>query len=144
MEDFEELFEAFTLFDKDYNGAINSKELGIVMQSISLNPTENELSEIISEAETTKENSIDFPEFLAFLSRKTILNKGNEKELLRAFEVFSNGENGKHDMIDTQSMMKVLKDLGEPADFDEIDELIRTADVNGDHKISFDGKLNLF
>ena len=79
MEDLEELFEAFSLFDKDYNGLITNKELGIVMRSISLNPTENEINEMISEVETSQKNlkqnehnpnnenkpsdTIDFPEF---------------------------------------------------------------------------------
>ena len=93
MEDLEELFEAFSLFDKDYNGMITNKELGIVMQSISLNPTENELNEMINEAETTNDKSIDFPEFLAFLSRKTIVDDKNDSELKRAFELFCNEEN---------------------------------------------------
>ncbi len=135
MEDLEELFEAFTLFDKDYNGAISSKELGIVMQSISLNPTENELNDMINEAETTEENSIDFPEFLAFLSRKSILDKENRSELKQAFKVFCNED----DMIDSQSMKKVLTELGEIVNFKDIDELIRKADVDGDGKISFEG-----
>ena len=137
MEDLEELFEAFSLFDKDYNGMITNKELGIVMQSISLNPTENELNEMINEAETTNDKSIDFPEFLAFLSRKTIVDDKNDSELKRAFELFCNEEN----YIDARSMTKLLKELGEPVDEKEIEKLIREADLDGDNKISQEGKI---
>lgn len=111
---------------------ITNKELGIVMQSISLNPTENELNEMINEAETTNDKSIDFPEFLAFLSRKTIVDDKNDSELKRAFELFCNEEN----YIDARSMTKLLKELGEPVDEKEIEKLIREADLDGDNKIS--------
>lgn len=137
MDDLEELFEAFSLFDKDYNGVMTSKELGIVMQSISLNPTETEITDMINEAETSKENSIDFPEFLAFLSRKTIVDETNSAELYKAFELFCNQEK-EENYIDADSFMNVLEELGEPHTRKEIEKLIKEADVTGDGKIRFD------
>ena len=41
--------EAFSLLDKDGDGTINTKELGILMRSLGQNPTEHELEEIIRE-----------------------------------------------------------------------------------------------
>ena len=41
--------EAFSLLDKDGDGTINTKELGILMRSLGQNPTEQELEEIIRE-----------------------------------------------------------------------------------------------
>lgn len=138
MDDLEELFEAFSLFDKDYNGVITSKELGIVMESISLNPTKSEINEMINEAETSKENSIDFPEFLAFLSRKTIVDETNSAELHKAFEVFCDQERT-DSYIDANSFMSVMDELGEPYKRKEIEKMIREADVTGDGKIRFEG-----
>ena len=43
--------EAFTMFDKDGDGTISTKELGIVMRSLGQNPTEQELQEIINEVD---------------------------------------------------------------------------------------------
>jgi calmodulin len=137
MDDLEELFEAFSLFDKDYNGVLTSKELGIVMQSISLNPTESEIRDMINEAETSKENSIDFPEFLAFLSRKTIVDENNPAEMQKAFEIFCGQD--KKDFIDANSFMEVLKELGEPFTKEEIEKLIKEADVTRDGKLRFEG-----
>ena len=41
--------EAFALLDKDGDGTINTKELGVLMRSLGENPTEQELEEIIRE-----------------------------------------------------------------------------------------------
>ena len=47
----EEFKEAFSLFDKDGDGSISTKELGIVMRSLGQNPTESEIQEIINEVD---------------------------------------------------------------------------------------------
>ncbi len=39
--------ETFKMFDKDGDGTITAKELGIVMRQLGLNPTEDELQEMI-------------------------------------------------------------------------------------------------
>ena len=46
-----EIKEAFQLFDKDGNGTISTKELGMAMRSLGQNPTEAELMEMINEVD---------------------------------------------------------------------------------------------
>ncbi len=43
------------MFDKDGDGSITTKELGIVMRSLGQNPTEQELQEIINEVDADGE-----------------------------------------------------------------------------------------
>jgi Ca2+-binding EF-hand superfamily protein len=44
---FIEYRQAFTLFDHDEDGLINPKELSILIRSLELNPTDNEIQELI-------------------------------------------------------------------------------------------------
>ena len=44
-----DLKEAFSMFDKDGDGAISANELTTVMRSLGMNPTENEIVEIMAE-----------------------------------------------------------------------------------------------
>ena len=46
-----EFKEAFSLFDKNGDGYISCKELGIVMRSLGQNPTEAELQDMINEVD---------------------------------------------------------------------------------------------
>ena len=50
-QSFTEFKEAFSLFDKDGDGTITTKELGTVMRSLGQNPTEAELQDMINEVD---------------------------------------------------------------------------------------------
>ena len=69
-EQIAEFREAFSLFDKDYDGAITKFELGNAMRALGQNPTEEEVKEMIDEVDADGSGSIDFPEFLSLMARK--------------------------------------------------------------------------
>ena len=50
-----EFREAFSLFDRDGDGTITTKELGTVMKSLGQNPTDQELLEMIEEVDADGE-----------------------------------------------------------------------------------------
>lgn len=52
-----EFKEAFSLFDKDGDGTITTKELGTVMRSLGQNPTEAELQDMINEVDADGSSS---------------------------------------------------------------------------------------
>ena len=54
---FVEFKEAFSLFDKDGDGTITTKELGTVMRSLGQNPTEAELQDMINEVDADGESN---------------------------------------------------------------------------------------
>lgn len=53
-----EFKEAFSLFDKDGDGTITTKELGTVMRSLGQNPTEAELQDMINEVDADGEDTV--------------------------------------------------------------------------------------
>ena len=71
-EQIAEFKEAFSLFDKDGDGTITTKELGTVMRSLGQNPTEAELQDMVNEVDADGNGTIDFPEFLTMMARKCV------------------------------------------------------------------------
>ena len=58
-EQIAEFKEAFSLFDKDGDGTITTKELGTVMRSLGQNHTEAELQDMINEGEKLTDEEVD-------------------------------------------------------------------------------------
>ncbi|CAI0374616.1 unnamed protein product [Linum tenue] len=148
-----EFKEAFSLFDKDgdgplwcyysifqlmmflhFPGCITTKELGTVMRSLGQNPTEAELQDMINEVDADGNGTIDFPEFLNLMARK-MKDTDSEEELKEAFRVFDKDQNG---FISAAELRHVMTNLGEKLTDEEVDEMIREADVDGDGQINYE------
>ena len=59
----EEFKEVFSMFDKDGDGTVSTKELGVVMRALGQNPTEKEIEEMVLEVDKDGNGEIDFDEF---------------------------------------------------------------------------------
>jgi calmodulin len=129
-----EFKEAFSLFDKDGDGQITTKELGTVMRSLHQNPTEAELREMISEVDKEGSNAIDFPEFVNLMARK-MKDTDSEDEIKEAFKVFDKDGNG---FISATELRHVMTNLGEKLTDEEVDEMIREADEDQDGQINYE------
>uniref|UniRef100_A0A0C9QNL6 Calmodulin n=1 Tax=Wollemia nobilis TaxID=56998 RepID=A0A0C9QNL6_9CONI len=129
-----EFKEAFGLFDKDGDGSITTKELGTVMRSLGQNPTEAELRDMIDEVDADGNGTIDFPEFLNLMARK-MKDTDSEEELKEAFKVFDKDQNG---YISAAELGHVMANLGEKLTAEEIDEMIREADTDGDGQVNYE------
>uniref|UniRef100_A0A8C6GAK3 EF-hand calcium-binding domain-containing protein 11 n=1 Tax=Mus spicilegus TaxID=10103 RepID=A0A8C6GAK3_MUSSI len=77
-EQIAEFKEAFSLFDKDRDGTITTKELGTVMRSLGQNPTEAELQDIIrevdemiKEADSDGDGQVNYEEFVQMMTAKS-------------------------------------------------------------------------
>merc|ERR1712226_284091 len=131
-EQIAEFKEAFSLFDKDGDGTITTKELGTVMRSLGQNPTEAELHARWMDADGN--GTIDFPEFLTMMARK-MKYTDSEEEIRAAFRVFDKDGNG---FISAAELRHVMTNLGEKLTDEEVDEMIREADVDGDGQINYE------
>ncbi|XP_074075303.1 calmodulin-3 isoform X1 [Macrotis lagotis] len=133
-EQIAEFKEAFSLFDKDGDGTITTKELGTVMRSLGQNPTEAELQDMINEVDADGNGTIDFPEFLTMMARK-MKDTDSEEEIREAFRVFDKDGNG---YISAAELRHVMTNLGEKLTDEEVDEMIREADIDGDGQVNYE------
>lgn len=85
--------------------------------------------------------AIDFPEFLNLLARK-MKETDTEEELVQAFKVFDRDGNG-NDLCDlgfisAAELRHVMTNLGEKLTDEEVDEMLKEADVDGDGRINYE------
>lgn len=118
QKEIQEYQEAFSFFDADHDGFITIQEVGKVMRSVGLYPSEAELQQISKSAR----NKVDFNEFLNLASKNIVDNKINEQQMREAFKMFDTYGNG---LVNLMQMRNSLQNLGEKLRDEEIDELIR-------------------
>jgi len=133
-EQLSELKEAFAMFDKDNDQSISIDELGSVMKSLGQNPTEQELRDMIHEVDIDGNGKIDFEEFTQMMAHKMHTQDDQDDEMREAFKVFDKDNNG---FISPQELRSVMFKLGEKLSDDEIAEMIREADANGDGQVDY-------
>jgi calmodulin len=78
---------------------------------------------------------ITFPEFLTLMARKCRESE-TEEELKQAFHVFDKDGNG---FICAAELKHVMSNLGEKLADEEVDEMIREGDLDGDGQINYEG-----
>lgn len=83
--------------------------------------------------------TIDFPEFLTMMARK-MKDTDSEEEIREAFRVFDKDGNG---FISAAELRHVMTNLGEKLTDEEVDEMIREADIDGDGQVNYEGRCSL-
>ncbi|KAJ9577040.1 hypothetical protein L9F63_006388, partial [Diploptera punctata] len=129
-----EFKEAFMLFDKDEDGTITMAELGVVMRSLGQRPTETELRDMVNEVDQDGNGTIEFNEFLQMMSKK-MKGADGEDELREAFRVFDKNNDG---LISSTELRHVMTNLGEKLSDEEVDDMIREADLDGDGMVNYE------
>ena len=125
------------------------------MRSLGQNPSESELQDMINEVDADNNGTIDFPgtstrttrkssnhnlhssEFLTMMARK-MKDTDSEEEIREAFKVFDRDNNG---FISAAELRHVMTSIGEKLTDDEVDEMIREADQDGDGRIDCTSQL---
>ncbi|CAL9772929.1 unnamed protein product [Musa acuminata subsp. burmannicoides] len=134
-EQITEFYATFCLFDKNGDGCITFEELSTVIKSLGLKPNEGEVHKMIREIDANGNGTIEFQEFLNLMASK--LNKGidSEDELKEAFKVFDKDQNG---FISATELRNVMISLGEKLTDEEVAQMIREADLDGDGQVNFE------
>ena len=129
-----EFRKAFSLFDKDGDGKITTKELGTMLRS--LGQTRRKVSHecMINEFDDDGNGTIEFSEFLTMMEDK-IKSTSSDYEVREAFRVFDKDGNG---FISAAELRHVMTNLGQRLSDEEVDEMIRRADTDGDGQVNYE------
>ncbi|CAN1841373.1 Calmodulin-like protein 8 [Linum perenne] len=122
-----EFKEAFCLFDKDGDG--NSIKIYLSFPSI-----HSYIHSVITEVDADGNGTIEFAEFLSLMARK-IKETDAEEELKEAFKVFDKDQNG---YISATELRHVMINLGEKLTDEEVEQMIKEADLDGDGQVNYD------
>ncbi|KAL9702333.1 hypothetical protein quinque_005851 [Culex quinquefasciatus] len=132
-EQIEELREAFTLFDTNGDGTISGSELSTVLRALGKNVSDAEVEELLKEVRTDDEGRIRFGDFVAMMTVR-LKDFNNEDQLQEAFRIFDRDGNGR---ISAEELRVALRSFGEQLTEEELEELLREADVNSDGQIDY-------
>ena len=84
-----------------------------------------------------KENGyVDYDEFIQMMTQTQIKPLSAEDELKKTFDIFDIDGNG---FISADEIKKTMENIGEPLTDDEVRDMIKAADRNGDGKIDING-----
>ena len=100
----------------------------MVMQKLGLNPTQDELDDIIRDIDKDMDGQIDYNEFLRLMSTK-LKDAQTQDELFEAFLVFDTSNRksfGARELTEVSLMLKCNFSK------EDISEMIAVADLNGD------------
>merc|ERR1712087_530182 len=122
------------LFDTDRSHTISADELGVVMRSLGRRPTAEELRAMIAEVDDDNNGLIDFPEFLKLMATK-LQDADSIEEMKEAFMVFDRDKSG---AVSASELKHVMCNLGEQVTNEEVEDMIREADADGDGELSFE------
>ncbi|GMY20891.1 calmodulin-like protein 11 isoform X2 [Fagus crenata] len=167
-EQISEFQEAFCLFDKDGDGCITLEELAIAIKSLDQNPSEEELQSMMNEVDVDGNGTIEFGEFLNLMARKMKENEAEEelKEAFKVFDKDQDGyispneveyfdplsfftmainlnvklstkEKGIQNVTITR-LRHVMMNLGERLTDEEVEQMIREADLDGDGFVNYE------
>lgn len=92
---------------------------------------------MVKEVDQDGNGSIEFDEFLLMMARKLKATDG-EEEMHHAFNVFDKNGDG---FITFDELKRVMCSIGERLTDEEIEDMIKEADLNGDKKIDYKGKI---
>lgn len=98
---------------------------------------EPDLRGMVKEVDQDGNGSIEFDEFLLMMARKLKAADG-EEEMHHAFKVFDKNGDG---FITFDELKRVMFSIGERLTDEEIEDMIKEADLNGDKKIDYKGKI---
>ena len=127
--------EAFSLYDKKGDGTIEPASIGDLLRAIGFNPTQAQVAELVKQ----QQKPVSFDIFLnQVVQSKTVSGtktQGSVEEFVQGFQVFDKDNNG---LISSGELRYVLTSLGEKLTDEEVDELLKCAEVDKNGYVNYE------
>lgn len=128
-----DLKDGFCLFDKKGDGKIGAKDVGTVLRSLGLNPTEAKVNDVLSEL-GGGEVRITFEEFMPIYNDCNGTNpSGTEADFVEGLKVFDKEGGGN---ITASELRHVLTTLGEKLTDEDVDQLLQNLNIREDGSVN--------
>ena len=134
-EQIETFRDIFSQFDRDGDGTLATKYVGTIMRSLGQSPTEAELQYIICKVDADGSGFMDFSEFITMMANHMKEEIDSKEDICTAFKAFDDKGSG---TIPVEELRYVLTKLGDALTEEEVDELIKRADINRDGNVRYE------
>ena len=128
-----ELKEAFDGIDKNGDGTVSTSELGTLTKSMGMDLDDAELEALIKKSDLNGDGTLAFSEICTLVARE-IENRKKQAKYIEEFKSFDKDGNG---FINRAELRQVVKKLKKKCTEEQIDDLIRRVDQDGDGNINY-------
>ena len=125
---------AFNDIDENGNGTINADDIKKTLNHMGVEITDKEAREMIEEADLDQNGTVDFSEFVK------LMHKREQHEMLEAFHAIDNDRSG---TLSTTELKDVMKSFGENFSDEQLEQMFKKADANGDGQVDYQEFLNV-
>ncbi len=152
IEQLEEFKEIYNYLDDDKDGLLSITEFRNLMSTIGQGLSQNELRNLAAAAKIKTQSTlktdeahekelpmslvfISFVEFMTIMSGKVQQDDDLDNLLIEAFKVFDANCDG---VISSAELLDKMQAHGEPLTIDEVTDMVKEADTDGDGLINYD------
>eukprot|EP00656_Telonema_subtile_P053808 TRINITY_DN7866_c0_g1_i1.p1 TRINITY_DN7866_c0_g1~~TRINITY_DN7866_c0_g1_i1.p1 ORF type:complete len:189 (-),score=36.88 TRINITY_DN7866_c0_g1_i1:43-609(-) len=132
-EQFQEVKDAFELFDQDGSGFIDVRELKLAMRALGVETVGQELRGFVKDIGADTSGTVSFDDFCGLMAgRMPALD--SQEEISKVFQMFDEDGKGR---ITFHDLRRVCDELGRDLSNDEISDIIDAVDRDGDGQLNF-------
>lgn len=131
--------ELFNIIDVEQDGSVTYKELSVVLRALGGNLPDGVIHDMINESDEDGNGSLDFNEFTKILLRR-MSDTDRPEDLRETFTLYDKDNNG---FISAAELRTIFASIGMKVSDEEIEEMIREADLDGDGVLLYEEFANM-
>ncbi|KAI3662376.1 hypothetical protein MP638_004900 [Amoeboaphelidium occidentale] len=134
-EQLSEFKEAFSLYDKKGSGSVEPAVVGDLLRAVGQNPTNAQVAEVVSSLKGPVTFDLFVNDILNRNGGQGFKPQTSVEEFVQGFQVFDKDGNG---FIPVGELRYVLTSLGEKLSDEEVDELLKVAEVDKNGLVNYE------